>query len=122
LHDVDQNSLKELCFNVLSADKKIRFVGVVDAHGKLYLGKYRPDYHKENSSLIKASSFYSEYLIPTIQKNKHARKRRENASTTCNTKLELYFGLADFCNGTIKLIIIPLEDIDDRYLCVYTFS
>ena len=121
---MDQNSLKELCFSILSADRKIRFVGVVDAHGKLYFGKYRPDYNKGNTFHIKASSFYSQYLIPTIQKNKHAGRRRgsENTSTSSDNKLELYFGLADFCNGTIKLIIIPLEDIDDRYLCVYIFN
>src|ERR671910_2434336 len=65
-----QNFFEEVCFNVIAADRKIKFAGIVDSTGKLFFGKYRPNYNnKERSFVVEPSSFYFQYLIPAIHKS-----------------------------------------------------
>jgi hypothetical protein len=118
-----QSFFEEVCVSVIAADKKIKFAGIVDSEGKLFFGKHRPNHNnKEKSFVVEPSSFYIRYLIPAIHKiekipkgfqNATARKRKENSS-------EKLFGLVNLCNGSIRLIVIPIkEDIDKRYLCIF---
>lgn len=121
-----QNFFEEVCFNVIAADRKIKFAGIVDSKGKLFFGKYRPNYNnKERSFVVEPSSFYFQYLIPAIHKSEKVPKgqrymKAKSASNNSNLE-QLRFGLVDFCNGTIKLIVIPLEEEEEnkRYLCIY---
>jgi hypothetical protein len=48
----EREYFRELCMEVLKADKNIRFAGVIDDSGKLLVGEYRKDI---GSPLIKAS-------------------------------------------------------------------
>jgi hypothetical protein len=121
-----QNFFEEVCFNVIAADRKIKFAGIVDAHGKLFFGKYRPDStNRERSFVVEPSSFYNRYLIPAIHKSEKTPKKRKNTQLndmSHNPKLEqLRFGLINLCEGTRKLIVIPLDEEGEtkRYLCIY---
>jgi hypothetical protein len=120
-----QSFFEEVCVNVIAADRKIKFAGIVDSEGKLFFGKHRPSHNiKERSFVVEPSSFYIRYLIPAIHKmekipkriqNAAARKRKENSSHP-----EKLFGLVNLCNGSIRLIVIPInEDISKRYLCIF---
>jgi hypothetical protein len=120
-----QSFFEEVCVNVIAADKKIKFAGIVDSAGKLFFGKHRPNHNnKERSFVVEPSSFYIRYLIPAIHniekipkgfQNAPAKKRRENSSHR-----ERLFGLVNLCNGSIRLIVIPIdENINKRYLCIY---
>jgi hypothetical protein len=115
--------LKKVCLNVFASAKRPRFVGVVDQDGKLLLGKYRHRSEKDSSAvLIKSNIFYSHYLVPIIEKNKDANKFRKSMSyDILEEELEEpCFELVDLPNGgTVKLIISPLTNRYDRYLCVY---
>lgn len=124
--DLPQESFfEEVCVNVIAADKKIKFAGIVDSEGKLFFGKHRPNHNnKERSFVVEPSSFYIRYLIPAIHKiekipkgfqNATAKKRKEISSQS-----EKLFGLVNLCNGSIRLIVIPIEeDIKKRYLCIF---
>jgi hypothetical protein len=121
-----QDFFQEVCFNVIAADRKIKFAGIVDSTGKLFFGKYRPNYNnKERSFVVEPSSFYFQYLIPAIHKSEKVPREHRYTKAKIpnnNSNLEqLRFGLVDFCDGTIKLIVIPLEENEKnkRYLCIY---
>jgi hypothetical protein len=109
--------------NVFASAKRARFVGVVDQDGKLLLGKYRHRSEKDSSALlIKSNIFYSHYLVPILEKNKDANKFRKSMSyDILEEELEEpCFELVDLpSGGTVKLIITPLTNRYDRYLCVY---
>lgn len=120
-----QRFFEDVCVNVIAADKKIKFAGIVDSEGKLFFGKHRQDHNnKERSFVVEPSSFYIRYLIPAIHKvekipkgfqNATARKRKDNLGQS-----DKLFGLVNLCNGSIRLIVIPInEDISKRYLCVF---
>ena len=47
-----QSFFEEVCFNVIAADKKIKFTGIVDSTGKLFFGKHRPNYNNKERSLV----------------------------------------------------------------------
>ena len=115
--------LKKVCLNVFASAKRARFVGVVDQDGKLLLGKYRHRSEKDSSPLlIKSSIFYSHYLIPIIEKNRDDNNFRKSMSyDILEEELEEpCFELVDLpSGGTVKLIISPLTNRYDRYLCVY---
>jgi len=114
---------KKVCLNVFASAKSAKFVGIVDQNGKLLLGKYR--HWRQNDSLallIRSSIFYSHYLFPTIEKNRNANKIRESTSNDVSRKEleEPYFELVDLWEGdSMKLIITPLTNKYDRYLCIY---
>jgi len=119
----EEEFLKKVCLNVFASAKRARFVGVVDHNGKLLLGKYRHSSEKDSSTLlIKSSIFYSHYLIPTIEKNRDVNNFRKSMSNDVSGKEleEPCFELLDLSNAdTVKLIITPLTNRYDRYLCVY---
>jgi hypothetical protein len=111
--------LKKVCLNVFASTRRARFVGVVDQDGNLLLGKYRHRSEKDSSALlIKSSIFYSHYLIPIIEKNRDANNFRKIMSY--DILEEPCFELVDLpSGGKVKLIITPITNRFDRYLCVY---
>jgi hypothetical protein len=121
-----QSFFEEVCFNVIAADKKIKFTGIVDSTGKLFFGKHRPNYNnKERSFVVEPVSFYFQYLIPTIRKCQKIPREQRNTKTKNvrnNSNLQqIRFGLVNFCSGTMKLVVIPIEEkenISKRYLCI----
>jgi hypothetical protein len=129
-HAVD--SLKKICLAILSSDKNVRFVGVVDSKGKLLVGEYniyrffeRNDNNNNNAYLVKSSTFYSSYVVPAI---KIRKKVKANQSQVVHFKL---VELGD----EVYLAVIPLlmekryydnnnnsssnSSSSSRYLCIY---
>ena len=130
-HAVD--SLKKICLAILSSDKNVRFVGVVDSKGKLLVGEYniyrffeRNDNNNNNNNayLVKSSTFYSSYVVPAI---KIRKKVKANQSQVVHFKL---VELGD----EVYLAVIPLlmekryydnnnsssnSSSSSRYLCIY---
>ena len=127
-HAVD--SLKKICLAILSSDKNVRFVGVVDSKGKLLVGEYniyrffeKSGNNNINASLVKSSTFYSSYVVPAI---KIRRKVKANQSQVVHFKL---VELGD----EVYLAVIPLlmekrhddnniiinNNNSNRYLCIY---
>ena len=129
-HAVD--SLKKICLAILSSDKNVRFVGVVDNKGKLLVGEYNiyrffeksgnNNNNNINASLVKSSTFYSSYVVPAI---KIRRKVKANQSQVVHFKL---VELGD----EVYLAVIPLlmekrhdnnniiiNNNSNRYLCIY---
>ncbi len=124
-----QNFFEEICFNVIAADKKIKFAGIVDANGKLFFGKYRPDVtSKDRCFVVEPSSFYSRFLIPAIHKSEKTPRRRTNTNlremSHTDGSEQLRFGLVNLCGGARKLIVIPIleENSIKRYLCLYVLK
>jgi hypothetical protein len=120
-----QSFFREVCFNVIAADKKIKFTGIVDSTGKLFFGKYRPNYNnKEKSLVVEPVSFYLQYLIPAIRKCQKIPREQRNTkirNIRNNSNLQqIRFGLVNFCNGTMKVVVIPIEEenVSKRYLCI----
>ena len=129
-HAVD--SLKKICLAILSSDKNVRFVGVVDNKGKLLVGEYNiyrffeKSGNNINASLVKSSTFYSSYVVPAI---KIRRKVKANQSQVVHFKLvelgdEVYLAVIpllmekrhDNNNNNNNIII---NNNSNRYLCIY---
>ena len=132
-HAVD--SLKKICLAILSSDKNVRFVGVVDSKGKLLVGEYNiyrffeksgnNNNNNINASLVKSSTFYSSYVVPAI---KIRRKVKANQSQVVHFKLvelgdEVYLAviplLMEKRHDDDDNIIIINNNNSNRYLCIY---
>jgi hypothetical protein len=120
----EHNFLKKICLTALSVDKSLKFAAAVDNNGKLLAGecnnKHR--FFKNNNTLIKSSIFYLHYLIPTI------RKQQKDRTEYCfddhvhnNNNNIFHFNLSDIDNN-VYLVITPLTEKGDRYLCIYLES
>jgi hypothetical protein len=106
----ERDFLQKLCESLLSADKTVRFAGVVDSKGKLLIGRYRADIP---SPLIKANfddedpkatSFYSAYQALAIN-----RKFQSDLG-------QIRFQVTEF--DKVTLVSIPLTAQSDRFLCI----
>lgn len=105
----EREFLVDLCNAVLSVDKSIRFVGVIDLNGKLLAGKYRSNLQKTLNNSNRTSDFsqnkiYSGNLALAIKK-----KFESDLG-------DLHFQLTEF--DKVKLLTIPLTSRNDRYLCI----
>jgi hypothetical protein len=116
----ERDYFRELCSEVLKADKNIRFAGVIDDGGKLLVGEYRKDIE---SPLIRAnqivdsrgisssagggiasSSFLASKMIFALN------KQFENDLGHLNYHLTEY--------GKVKLLTVALSNENSHYLCV----
>ncbi|HJS68948.1 MAG TPA: hypothetical protein VJ730_05955 [Nitrososphaera sp.] len=116
----ERDYFRELCMEVLKADKNIRFAGVIDDGGKLLVGEYRKDIE---SPLIRAnqivdsrgicsnagggiasSSFLASKMIFALN------KQFENDLGHLNYHLTEY--------GKVKLLTVALSNENSHYLCV----
>jgi hypothetical protein len=116
----ERDYFRDLCMEVLKADKNIRFAGVIDDSGKLLVGEYRKDIE---SPLIRAnqivdsrgicsnagggiasSSFLASKMIFALN------KQFENDLGHLNYHLTEY--------GKVKLLTVALSNENSPYLCV----
>jgi hypothetical protein len=99
----------ELCHLALSADKNVRFAGVVDNTGKLLTGRYRKDiraplFASSTESDVKSNMFYASYRSVALTR-------------TFEPALgSLKYQLSEF--NDVKLLTVPLTVRSDRFLCV----
>jgi hypothetical protein len=121
----EREYFKELCMEVLEADKNIRFAGVVDDNGKLLVGEYRKDIElplikasqlKENildsrgisssssSGSVASSSFLASKMIFALNKQFEADLGHLN------------YHLTEY--GKVKLLTVALSNENSHYLCV----
>jgi len=101
--------LQKLCDSILTADKTVRFAGVINSEGKLLIGRYRSDIPspliKANSEGdTRATSFYSAYQALAINK-----KFESDLG-------QIRFQMTEFDNVT--LVSVPLTATNDRFLCI----
>jgi hypothetical protein len=121
----EHSFLKKICLTALSVDKSLKFAAAVDNNGKLLAGecnnKHR--FFKNNNTLIKSSIFYLHYLIPTIRKQQKDRTEycfHDHVHNNNNNNI-FHFNLSDIDNN-VYLVITPLTEQGDRYLCIYLES
>lgn len=116
----ERDYFRELCMEVLKADKNIRFAGVIDDGGKLLVGEYRKDIESpliranqivdsrrvssSSSGGIASSSFLASKMIFALN------KQFENDLGHLNYHLTEY--------GKVKLLTVALSNENSHYLCV----
>jgi hypothetical protein len=116
----ERDYFRELCVEVLKADKNIRFAGVIDDSGKLLVGEYRKDIESpliranqivdsrgissSASGGIASSSFLASKMIFALN------KQFENDLGHLNYHLTEY--------GKVKLLTVALSNENSHYLCV----
>jgi hypothetical protein len=118
----EHNFLKEICLTALSVDKTVKFAAAVDNKGKMLAGEYNNKHRSSNNNntLIKSSIFYLHYLIPTIiQQQEVSTEYCFHDSGDYNNIF--HFNLTDIGNNA-SLLITPLTEKRDRYLCIYLES
>ena len=116
----DHTFLKEICLNVLSADKNVLFVAVVNNNGKLLAGEFNKyNIFKSSNTLIKSSTFYLHYLIPAIRQQEEEEEEEDYSHNTIhNINNTTQSNLVDLGN-TVYLAVIALTEKKDRYICIY---
>lgn len=102
----EREFLRGLCSTVLSANKNIRFAGVIDETGRLLAGEYRSNIE---SPLIKQDP-ESESSFRASQIAFSAKRQFEPDLGSLNYHLTEY--------AKAKLLTIALTDKSDRFLCV----
>jgi hypothetical protein len=102
----EREFLRGLCSTVLSANKNIRFAGVIDETGRLLAGEYRSNIE---SPLIKQDP-ESESSFRAGQIAFSAKRQFEPDLGSLNYHLTEY--------AKAKLVTIALTDKSDRFLCV----
>ena len=116
----ERDYFRELCMEVLKADKNISFAGVIDDGGKLLVGEYRKDIESpliranqivDNRGIsssagggIASSSFLASKMIFALN------KQFENDLGHLNYHLTEY--------GKVKLLTVALSNENSHYLCV----
>ncbi|HET7344668.1 MAG TPA: hypothetical protein VFJ05_02200 [Nitrososphaeraceae archaeon] len=121
--------LDDTCLTVLSASKDVIFAAVVDANGKLIVGKYRKidrrliattsisnssdKYHQTTNCYL----FYADYLLTAIRQSYFKSRRIRDKQEAENIE-EVNFDVIDV-NNKVKLAITPLTQRKDKFLCVY---
>jgi hypothetical protein len=114
----EREYLSEVCVTALGADKKVRFAGVMDEHGRLLVGRYRKD--------IKAP------LINHSVRNSNTEGQAgasattfdaSNAAINLNRKFEGDLGEIEYQVTKfkkVKLVTLPFTNRNDRILCIST--
>jgi hypothetical protein len=121
--------LHEVCLTALFSNRLVKFTSIVDYNGKLIIGEYRKgiqnycitdfisddDNHRHDSSYL----FHLNYMVPTIKKirfcspNPTIKKQQQQE--------EIHFEIIEIDNKA-KLAVAPLNETNDKYLCVYVES
>jgi hypothetical protein len=103
----EREFLRSLCSTVLSANKNIRFAGVIDETGRLLAGEYRSNIE---SPLIKQDPESKESSFRASQIAFSAKRQFEPDLGSLNYHLTEY--------AKAKLLTIALTNKNDRFLCV----
>jgi len=117
----EREYFKELCSEVLKADKNIRFAGVIDDNGKLLVGEYRKDIE---SPLIKANQIVDGREVSSTSSTGGIANSSFLASKmifALNKQFELDLGHLNYHlteYGKVKLLTVALSNENSYYLCV----
>lgn len=116
----EREYFKELCTEVLKADKNIRFAGVIDDNGKLLVGEYRKDIE---SPLIKANQIVDGREVSSTSSAGGIANSSFLASKmiALNKQFELDLGHLNYHlteYGKVKLLTVALSNENSYYLCV----
>ena len=103
----EREFLRGLCSTILSANKNIRFAGVIDETGKLLAGEYRGNI---DAPLIKQDPESSDSSFRASQIAFSAKRRFEPDLGHLNYHLTEY--------AKAKLLTIALTNKSNRFLCV----
>ena len=131
----ESDFLDEICWAALYTDKHVNFAAVIDSEGKLVVGKSRMTQSqkdlkgksKTNAEMYPICEqpsyrFYADYLLPTIRKmaGSYFAHQYDDIILTKNNET-IHFELVDGNrNGdNVKIVITPLTQSKDKFLCVY---
>lgn len=103
----EREFLRGLCSTILSANKYIRFAGVIDGTGRLLAGEYRSNIE---SPLIKQDPEASDSSFRASHIAFSAKRRFEPDLGSLNYQFTEY--------ARAKLLTVSLTDKNDRFLCV----
>jgi hypothetical protein len=116
----EREYFKELCTEVLKADRNIRFAGVIDGSGKLLVGEYREDIE---SPLIKANQIVGGRGVSSSASGGIANSSflASKMVIELNKQFEpdlghLNYHLTEY--GKVKLLTVALSNENGHYLCV----
>jgi hypothetical protein len=126
--------LDDICLTVLSASKEVSFAAVVDTNGKLIAGKYRKKVDRRLIATISIANpssgqyhqttgcylFYLGYLLTAIRQFYFESSCKGEKQEAENIE-EVHFDVIDI-NNKVKLVITPLTQRKDKFLCVYLES
>jgi hypothetical protein len=117
----EREYFKGLCMEVLKADKKIRFAGVIDDSGKLLVGEYRQDIESpliKANQLVKCEGTSSTGSAGGVANSSFLASKMIFA---LNKQFEpdlghLNYHLTEY--GKVKLLTVALSKENSYYLCV----
>ncbi|MEW6605206.1 MAG: hypothetical protein AB1351_11050 [Thermoproteota archaeon] len=106
----------ELCVAVLTADKNVRFAGVIEGSGKLIVGEYRKDIqapliaanHMEENLVQGTEGFTSSFAASRMVSM--LNKQFESGLGQMNYHLTEY--------SKVKLLTVALSNENSYYLCI----
>jgi hypothetical protein len=127
--------LNQICLTELSANKHVNFAAVVDNVGKLIVARSRrkpiQTYLKVNSKTNAEAycrnqpshRFYKDSLLPVLKKMQSTCHNHEDIkdNNTRSRRREILFDVLELNrnNNSVKIVITPLTEGKDKYLCVY---
>jgi hypothetical protein len=116
----EREYFKELCNEVLKADRNIRFAGVIDETGKLLVGEYREDIE---SPLIKANQIVGSRGVSSSASGgiDSSSFLASKMIFVLNKQFEpdlghLNYHLTEY--GKVKLLTVALSNENSHFLCV----
>jgi len=127
--------LNQICLTALSANKHVNFAAVVDKVGKLIVARSRrkpiQTYLKVNSRLMlnhivdtsQAIDSIKTVLLPVLKKMQSTCHNHEDIkdNNTRSRRREILFDVLELNrnNNSVKIVITPLTEGKDKYLCVF---
>jgi hypothetical protein len=121
--------LHDVYLAALYASRCVKFVAVLDNNGKLILAEYRKgvqnywrtDFVSDNGADRHDSGylFYMDYLLPAIKKVKSCSVE---STKKHQSQDEVHFEILEINNNNIRLVVAPLNERKDKYLCIYIES
>jgi hypothetical protein len=127
--------LNQICLTALSTNKHVNFAAVVDKVGKLIVARSR---RKPIQTCLKINSktsaeaycryqpshrFYKDSLLPVLKKMQSTCYNHEDIkdNNTRSRRREILFDVLELNrnNNSVKIVITPLTESKDKYLCVY---
>jgi hypothetical protein len=123
--------LDEICWTALYTNKHVNFAAVVDSEGKLIVGKSRMSLIQKRPKIKSKTyaemfcsykeqnyGFYTDYLLPTIKKMVGSYYRYYGYTTT-NERIHFEVVEVNRNADSVRIVITPLTQSKDKYLCVY---
>jgi hypothetical protein len=118
----EEDFLHEICLTALFSSRAVRFAAVLDASGKLIVGKYRKGIQNASRPSIISDHYYyqSSYLFYLDHLFPHIMKKRKLCLEFAEEQ-EVHFEITEIADN-IKVAVTPLTESKDKYLCIYLES